>query len=91
MLRFEPRTLCSDRNLVFLCRYYSEQQHNTRLKARRARVGEARRMEERERLAYFGIHSHPTSPVSFSQFPLNSLNSSVAEPVVFWPAPSRCF
>ncbi len=50
------------------CRYYSEQQHNTRLKARRARVGEARKQEERERLEYFGILSHPPSPISFSKY-----------------------
>ena len=50
-----------------MCRYYSEQQHNSRLKARRARVGEARRQEERERLQYFGIHSHAPSPISFSK------------------------
>jgi hypothetical protein len=49
-------------------RYYSEQQHNTRLKARRARVGEARKQEERERLEYFGILSHAPSPISFSKF-----------------------
>ncbi len=51
-----------------MCRYYSEQQHNTRLKARRARVGEARKQEERERLEYFGILSHAPSPISFSKY-----------------------
>jgi hypothetical protein len=63
-------------------RYYSEQQHNSRLKARRARLSEARRMEERERLAFFGITSHPTSPLSFSQsYPSRSYN---IETVLYW-------
>ncbi len=64
-----PLTLYSTCKILFcLDRYYSEQQHNTRLKARRARVGEARKQEERERLEYFGILSHPPSPISFSKY-----------------------
>jgi len=41
-------------------RHYSEQQRTTRLKARRARVADAKRVEEHARLAIFGIS--PNSP-----------------------------
>ena len=50
-----------------LSRYYSEQQHTTRLKARRTRLAEARRKEEAERLEDWGIFSLSPSNHSKSQ------------------------
>ena len=50
-----------------MSRYYSEQQHTTRLKARRTRLAEARRKEEAERLEDWGIFSLSPSNHSKSQ------------------------
>jgi len=70
-------------------RYYSEQQHNTRLKARRTRVAEARRLEKRERLADWGIHSHTNSPASLKEGHLVDLLKKEKGAVLF-KSPSSC-
>ena len=51
--------------ILLFCRQYSEQQRTSRLKARRARLAEGRKKEERARLAEFGIL--PTSPNNSSK------------------------